>query len=48
MADIDNADVSKPNGSDRNNNAMDNVLPFVRGRSKHPPFVHDGGGIDDD
>ena len=48
MADIDNADVSKPHGSDRNNNAMDNVLPFVRGRSKHPPFVHDGGGIDDD
>ena len=48
MADIDDADVSKPHGSDRNNNAMDNVLPFVRGRSNHTPSVNDGGGIDDD
>ena len=48
MADTDDADVSKPQGFDRNINAIDNVLPFVRGRSNHTPSVNNGGGVDDD
>ena len=46
MANTDAADVSKAPVSDRNNIAMDNVLPSVRGSSDIAPAANDG--FDDD
>jgi hypothetical protein len=46
VANTDAADVSKAPVSDRNNTAMDNVLPSVRGSSDIAPAANDG--FDDD
>ena len=48
MVNSDDADVSKALVSDRDNTAMDNVLPFVGGSSDHAPPTNDAGGFDDD
>src|SRR5580704_2858518 len=48
MVNTDDADVSKALVSDRDNTAMDNVLPFVGGSSDHAPPTNDAGGFDDD
>ena len=41
MANTEHADVSKALASDRDNTAMDNVLPSVRGSSDHAPSAND-------
>jgi hypothetical protein len=46
VANTDAADVGKAPVSDRNNTAMDNVLPSVRGSSDNAPAANDG--FDDD
>jgi hypothetical protein len=46
VANTDVADVSKTPVSDRNNTAMDDVLPSVRGSSDNAPAANDG--FDDD
>jgi hypothetical protein len=48
MADTDNAELSRESQPDGNNNAIDNVVPFVQPRSDRAIPKYDGNGVDDD
>jgi hypothetical protein len=48
MADNVDAELSRESQPDGNNNAINNVLPFVRPCSDRAALEHDGNGVDDD
>ena len=48
MADTVDAELSKESEPDGDNNAINNVLPFVRPRSDRTAPEYDGNSVDDD